>query len=96
MTVYQAYSRSNLFNCTTNVPRFPVFPVKTTYFYIARMSPNVCANILERHTPYRDIFSTGNKEQSLKTIDIKGLNTFPLYFSEGEHCKKGEHHGFSA
>lgn len=96
MIIQQAYYRSSLCNMANPVPRFPVFPVKTTYFYIAYMSRNVSVNNLERHTPYKYIYSTGNREQYLETLDIKGSNTFPLCFLEWEHAKKGEHHEVKA
>ena len=77
-------------------PHVPMFPVKKHILINSLYVPNVCQRLSERHAPIGMNKKVGTWEQSLETIDIKGLNTFPLCFSEGEHCKKGERYEIKA
>lgn len=74
----------------------PMFPVKKHILINSLYVPHVYQKILERHAPIGMNKKVGTWEQNLETIDIKGLNTFPLYFPEGEHYKKEERYAITA
>lgn len=96
MTTIKLYFRSNVNNCTKNVPTVPTVPTKKHILINNLYVPYVYKKILERHAPIGINKKVGKWEQNLKTIDIKGLNTFPLCFYEGERCKKGERYAITA